>query len=45
MEIVKYLCEFFFEDIWHFLGLAFLLYIIFGDRPSIIIRNKNVKDK
>lgn len=45
MEIVKYLCEFFFEDIWHFLGLASLLYIIFGDRPSIIIRNKNVKDK
>lgn len=45
MEIVKYICEFFFEDIWKFLELAFLLYIIFGDKPSIIIRNKNVKDK
>lgn len=40
MEIVKYLCEFFFEDIWHFLGLVVLLYIIFGDGPLIKIRNK-----
>ena len=47
MEIVKYLCEFFFEDFWHFLGLAFLLFIIFrdGDKPLIIIGNKNIKDK
>ena len=44
MEIVKYLCEFFFEDIKHFFELAILLYIIFGDKPSIIIRNKNIKD-
>lgn len=44
MEIVKYLCEFFFDDIWHLLGLAALLCIIF-DRTLIEIRNKNVKDK
>lgn len=44
MEIVKYLCEFFFENIWHFLGLATLLCIIF-DRTLIKIQNKNVKDK
>ena len=45
MEIVQYLCKFFFENIWHFLELTFLLFIVFGDKPSIIIRNKNVKDK
>lgn len=45
MEIVKYLCEFFFGNIWHFLGLAILLHIIFGDGTLIAIRNKNVKDK
>ena len=30
MEIVKYLCEFFFTNFWHWLGLAALLCVIFG---------------
>lgn len=25
MEIVKYLCEFFFTDFWHWLGLVIVL--------------------
>ena len=30
MEIVKYLCEFFFCHFWHFLGLICVLESIFG---------------
>jgi len=30
MEIVKYLCEFFFGNFWHWLGLV----ILFGFIPS-----------
>ena len=29
MEIVKYLCEFFFTDFWHWLGLVVILGIVF----------------
>lgn len=28
MEIVKYLCEFFFTDFWHWLGLVILAAVI-----------------
>lgn len=41
MEIVKYLCEFFFGNFWHWLGLIFVLLAIL---PSGLIRinvNKN----
>ena len=26
MEITKYLCEFFFTNFWHWLGLLFIVY-------------------
>ena len=29
MEITKYLCEFFFTDFWHWLGLVLLCAVIF----------------
>ena len=29
MEITKYLCEFFFTDFWHWLGLWFIIGTIF----------------
>ena len=45
MEIVKYLCEFFFTNFWHWLGLAALLEIVFGNELIKIDSNKNVKDK
>lgn len=37
MEIIKYLCEFFFCDIWHYLGLLLLVGVAFG-REIINIR-------
>jgi len=30
MEIVKYICEFFFDNLWHWLGLLICLVVIFG---------------
>ena len=30
MEIVQYICEFFFCNFWHYLGLVFILLIICG---------------
>ena len=30
MEAVKYLCEFFFCDFWHYLGLLLLVAVLFG---------------
>ena len=30
MEIVKYLCEFFFGNFWHWLGLLFIIATICG---------------
>ena len=29
MEIVKYLCEFFFTNFWHWLGLLIMLCVMF----------------
>ena len=29
MEITKYLCEFFFTNFWHWLGLVVILAVIF----------------
>lgn len=41
METAKYLCEFFFCNFWHFLGLWVLLATIFGDTIVKVIK----KDK
>lgn len=41
MEIVKYLCEFFFTNFWHFLGLLCVVVAIFGDKPLIKIGGSN----
>ena len=30
MEAINYLCEFFFDDFWHWLGLVVILAIVFG---------------
>jgi hypothetical protein len=30
MEIIKYLCEFFFGNFWHFLGLIVFTYFFMG---------------
>lgn len=38
MEIVKYLCEFFFTNFWHWLGLALII-------PSIQFSRHITKDK
>lgn len=29
MEVTKYLCEFFFTNFWHWLGLVIILAIVF----------------
>ena len=36
MEIVKYLCEFFFTNFWHYIGLLLIIALLF---------NRNVKNK
>lgn len=41
MEIVKYLCEFFFANFWHWLGLFFIVLAIF---EGGLIRNIKVTD-
>ena len=43
MEIVKYLCEFFFTNFWHWLGLLFVLAEIFGLPLIYINSNKEAK--
>lgn len=41
MEEIKYLCEFFFDDFWHWLGLVVILAIVFGS--SLISMNAENK--
>ena len=50
MEITKYLCEFFFTNFWHWLGLVVILAVVFRfglvsfitDNSRMIMRqNKN----
>ena len=38
MEITKYLCEFFFTDFWHWLGLLIILAVIFHKQLIKITR-------
>ena len=50
MEVTKYLCEFFFENFWHWLGLTIMLGIFrFGtviiDKSHQIIEKHYNKDK
>ena len=41
MEVVKYLCEFFFGNFWHWLGLIFLLGEICSISFVRIIKDKD----
>lgn len=41
MEIVKYLCEFFFTDFWHWLGLV--IFVTFLIPRTIVDINKTYK--
>ena len=43
MEIVKYLCEFFFNDFWHWIGLVILAAVIVP--RGIFEFNKIIKNK
>ena len=53
MEIVKYLCEFFFTDFWHWLGgLIFLAVIVYGIFVNIfriimaaVVRTKKLPER
>lgn len=44
MEVVKYLCEFFFGNFWHWLGLVIILEAAFGV-PFIVFNRKSTKNK
>lgn len=41
MEIVRYICEFFFCNFWHWLGLFFIVLAVF---EGGLIRNIKVTD-
>lgn len=47
MEVTKYLCEFFFTDFWHWLGLVVVLGIVFrfGLVSFITDNSKNIVKK
>jgi hypothetical protein len=30
MEVIKYLCEFFFCNFWHYMGLLIMIYVVSG---------------
>lgn len=47
MEIVKYLCEFFFGNFWHWLGLVIALFAlkpIIGIDKSVNFKKKENKE-
>ena len=49
MEIAKYLCEFFFTDFWHWLGLTIMLAVVrFGtviiDKSHQIISKNSMEE-
>ena len=43
MEIIKYLCEFFFCDFWHWLGLVIMLAVLTMLVPKALIYIQNIK--
>ena len=53
MEITKYLCEFFFTNFWHWLGLVVILSVTFrfglisfiNDKSRKIINKDNKKEE
>lgn len=47
MEIVKYLCEFFFCNFWHWLGLFLIILAVFegGLIRKIIVTDNSVNNK
>ena len=45
MEIVKYLCEFFFTNFWHWLGLVIMLESLFGIPFIKFTRTKKSKEE
>lgn len=45
MEIVKYICEFFFTDFWHWSGLLIFLVVIFGSTYIKATEINNYKNK
>lgn len=47
MEVTRYLCEFFFTNFWHWLGLLIILAVVFkfGLISFITDRSKNVINK
>ena len=45
MEIIKYICEFFFTNFWHWLGLFFVLAVIFGGGYTKLIEINHKKDE
>lgn len=45
MEIVKYLCEFFFTDFWHWLGLLIYLCVIVEVFPIISFKGSKKEEK
>lgn len=53
MEIIKYLCEFFFTNFWHWLGLVVIIAVIFkfglvsfitDNSKKIVKQDKNDKE-
>ena len=44
METVKYLCEFFFGNFWHYVGLLLILALFTGTRV-ITINHRKEDDK
>lgn len=44
MEIAKYLCEFFFCNFWHWLGLFLIVFALFGGGliPNIKITDNSI---
>ena len=45
METVKYLCEFFFGNFWHWLGLLVMLCVVCNIRLLTLNIGKNKKEK
>ena len=41
MEIIKYLCEFFFTNFWHWLGLFLIVSVVFRFGLISFISNKS----
>lgn len=45
MQVLKYICEFFFTNFWHWLGLVSILCIIFRVELISFNNNKNKENE